>query len=127
MNPVSISIIVVSLVSLTGLLYLALKFRSRNDRLVRELDLLRNDFNALCAGAVGVDKRVLRLEQRGRDLLQRQETIEQRHSTSQRPYGEAIYQVQKGADATRLVEEFGLSRSEADLIVILHGMREPGQ
>ena len=123
-NPISISIIAVSLAAISGLFYAALKFRSQNARLVRDLDLLRSDFNALCAGAVGVDKRVLRLEQRGRDLQHRQETIEQRQNTSQRPYGEAIHQVQKGADAIRLVEEFGLSRSEADLIVMLHGERE---
>ena len=126
LNPISISIISVSLVVLTGLVYLALKFRSENARLAKELDMLRHDFNAFCAGAVGVDKRVLRLEQSGRDLQHRQETIEQRQNTAQRPYGEAIYKVQKGADATRLVEEFGLSRSEADLIVMLHGMHDAG-
>ncbi len=126
MNLLSISILAVSLAVIAGLLYLALRLRSQTIRLVSELEMLRRDFNALCAGAVGVDKRVLRLEQRGRDLQQRQDSIEQRQKPAQRPYDEAIYRVQKGADATRLMEDFGLTRSEADLIVMLHGMRDAG-
>jgi hypothetical protein len=125
-NFLLISLSTVGLVALTGLLYLALKLRSKNAGLVNELDLLRHDFNALCAGAVGVDKRVLRLEQRGRDLQQRQDNIEHRQKPTQRPYDAAIHLVQKGADAVNLVEEFGLTRSEADRIVMRHGMREAG-
>ncbi len=125
-NLLSVSMIAVSLVALGGIFYLARKLSAQNARLASELDMLRQDFNALCSGAVGVNKRVLRLEQRGRDLQQRQDSMEQQQKPSQRPYGEAIQLVQKGADAARLVEEFGLSRSEAELIVMLHGMREAG-
>ncbi len=125
-NLISIAMTVVSLLALGGIFYLVRKLKSENARLATELDALRHDFNALCSGAVGVNKRVLRLEQRGRDLQHRQDSIEQRQKPSQRPYGEAINLVQKGADEMRLVQELGLTRSEADLIVMLHGMREAG-
>jgi hypothetical protein len=44
-------------------------------------------------------------------------------SQSDRPYGEAIQLVQRGASASDLVKELGLSRSEADLVVMLHGSK----
>ena len=125
-NLISISTTAVSLLALGGIFFLVRKLKSENARLASELDTLRQDFSVLCSGAVGVNKRVLRLEQRGRDLQHRQDNMEHRQKPSQRPYGEAINRVQKGADATHLVEEFGLTRSEADLIVMLHGMREAG-
>ncbi|MCW8847661.1 MAG: DUF2802 domain-containing protein [Sedimenticola sp.] len=82
---------------------------------------LNENLNALCTGAVGVDQRVNNLERTGRDLAHRQESIESQQQD--RPYGEAIQLVQQGANASRLVEELGLSRSEADLVVMLHSSK----
>ncbi|WP_029135177.1 DUF2802 domain-containing protein [Sedimenticola selenatireducens] len=82
---------------------------------------LTENLNALCSGAVGVDQRVSNLERTGRDLAHRQESIES--SQPDRPYGEAIQMVQQGATASVLVQELGLSRSEADLVVMLHGSK----
>ncbi len=92
----------------------------------QRLESLGTNLRALCAGAVGVDKRVSRLEQHGRDLRHRQEDMECQRQPGKHYYGEAIQMVRQGAGVERLIEELGLSHSEADLIVMLHGMREAG-
>ncbi|MCP3671199.1 MAG: DUF2802 domain-containing protein [Gammaproteobacteria bacterium] len=91
----------------------------------RQIEQLSTTTNAMCAGAVGVDKRVAKLERSGRDLIHRQESIESLHSDD-RPYGEAIQMVQKGANASHLVDELGVSPSEAELLVMLHGIKKAG-
>ena len=99
------------------------RFQREIDRLTREVDELKRTLNALCSSAVGVDRRMGRLEVGKRELQQRQETIEQ-HTKSDHPYADAIKVAQKGATASQLVEEFEISRNEADLIVMLHGAKE---
>ncbi|AKH22109.1 hypothetical protein AAY24_07225 [Sedimenticola thiotaurini] len=104
--------------------FVGLRLREANQQLQdlqARVHSLTENLNALCSGAVGVDQRVSNLERSGRDLAHRQESME---STQQdRPYGEAIQMVQQGATASALVEELGLSRSEADLVVMLHGSK----
>jgi len=84
---------------------------------------LSDSLNALCSSAVGVDQRVSRLERHGRALESRQETVESQQK-SDRPYQQAIQMVQNGATAERLMEELDLSRSEAELLFMLHGAKE---
>lgn len=88
-----------------------------------EIELLRQSIRGLTSGAVGVDRRVQQIEQRERELSERQESYEIQH-TDERPYGHAIRLVQQGASAHRLVTELELSESEAELIVRLHGQRD---
>lgn len=99
------------------------RYQSEIDRLGRDIDEVKRNLHALCSGAVGVNRRMVKLEQGERELHQRQEHIEQQ-GTTDRPYAEAIRVAQQGGKADRLVEEFGLSKSEADLIVMLHGVKE---
>ena len=89
------------------------------------LESVNRDLNALCSGAVGVDRRMTGLEHQGRSLELRQETLEnQSQKQDERPYGEAIQMIHKGATAAGLVEKLGLSLSEAELMVMLHGVRK---
>jgi predicted membrane metal-binding protein len=90
-----------------------------------KVQALTSSLNALCSSAVGVDRRVVRLERTNRDLEHRQETLESQDAPD-RPYGEAIQLVQQGAGARRLVEELEMSPSEAELLVALHGHRKAG-
>ncbi len=99
---------------------------NRIEELGKQIEQLTTTVNVLCASAVGVDKRVIKLERNGRDLTYRQESIESSQHTVDRPYGEAIQMAQRGARASRLVEELGLSESEAELLVMLHGMKKAG-
>jgi hypothetical protein len=78
---------------------------------------------ALCSSAVGVDKRVNRLERQGRDLEERQESMEQHTQYGEPPYADAIRMVREGAGPEQLVNELGISRDAADLIIMMHGAR----
>lgn len=91
--------------------------------LVQQQTLAQQSINGLTAGAVGVDRRLRRVEATEKLLSERQETIENQQAAEQ-PYSHAIRLVQQGATARRLVEELSLSESEADLLVRLHGLRD---
>ncbi len=111
------SVVIASVVLLAGTLR---RQRRRINGMEAQIEHLVSSINALCASAVGVDRRVVQLERRGREMRHRQENIET-HQPGDRPYGEAIQMVHQGAAKSRLVEELGLSRSEAELLVTLHG------
>jgi hypothetical protein len=89
----------------------------------REIEILKQTVGALCSSAVGVDKRVNRLERQGRDLEERQESIEQSSQYGEPPYADAIRMVQEGAGPDELVRDLGISRDAADLIIMMHGIK----
>jgi hypothetical protein len=108
-------------VSLFYLIIWARHQRQEIRQLHKELVILKQTVNALCSSAVGVDRRVNRLERHGRDLAERQDNIESHHQPDP-PYAEAIKMVKQGADAKQLVKELGLSQGAADLILMIHGL-----
>jgi hypothetical protein len=89
----------------------------------RDIDTLKQTVGALCSSAVGVDRRVNRLERMGRDLEERQETIELSSHPGEPPYSDAIRMVQEGAGAEKLIQELGISRDAADLIIMMHSVK----
>ena len=100
--------------------------QQRQDELAqhkREIETLKQTVGALCSSAVGVDKRVNRLERQGRDLEERQESMEQHTQYGEPPYADAIRMVREGAGPEQLVNELGISRDAADLIIMMHGAR----
>jgi predicted nucleic acid-binding Zn-ribbon protein len=102
------------------------RLRAERERLVelqQQLELIRQSISGLTAGAVGMDRRMLRLESSARSLSERQETYELQQADEQ-PYGHAIRLVQQGASSLRLRQELDLSENEAELIVRLHGQRD---
>jgi hypothetical protein len=103
----------------------------RNRALLQRLELLETQQSlqgqslaGFATGTQGVDERLARLEARERVLSERQDVLESEQA-DERPYNHAIRLVQQGAGIRRLTEELGLSESEADLIVRLHGEPEP--
>jgi hypothetical protein len=98
----------------------------RIDELGKQVEQLTANINVLCASAVGVDRRVIKLERSGRDLIHRQEHIESSQQPGDRPYGKAIEMVHKGAGVSRLMEELDMSKSEAELLGRLHGGKKAG-
>ncbi len=89
------------------------------------IDALTSNFSALCAGTIGVNKRLNQLEQHNRALQTRLDHIENQEQNDC-SYGDAIQMVRHGATAPRLIDELGLKSDEADLIVMLHGIKEAG-
>ncbi|MEW8628223.1 MAG: DUF2802 domain-containing protein [Candidatus Thiodiazotropha sp.] len=89
----------------------------------RDIQTLKQTVAALCSSAVGVDRRVNRLERQGRDLEERQENIEQSNLQGDPPYSDAISMVRAGAGPNELIQELGISRDAADLIIMIHGAK----
>jgi hypothetical protein len=120
-------------IAATGILLGSLAYAAllrRNRSLVQRLELLETQLAlqgqslaGFATGTQGVDQRLARLEARERVLSERQDVLESEQA-DERPYNHAIRLVQQGAGIRRLTEELGLSESEADLIVRLHGEPE---
>lgn len=113
------------LAALVAMLYMLRVQHRRLHQVHKRIEALSNNLNALCAGAVGVDRRVSGLEHRSREQQQYLESMKSSQQ-AERPYGEAIHMVHQGATPHRLVEELGLSRSEAELVAMLHGVKKAG-
>ncbi|BAZ93902.1 hypothetical protein TspCOW1_11330 [Thiohalobacter sp. COW1] len=93
----------------------------------RESDLsaLQGDLAALTRASVGAGEHLVQVENRVRRLSERQSQTEMR-AGGDRPYQQAIQLVQGGADAEALIRQCGLTRGEADLLVMLHGVARAG-
>ncbi len=95
-----------------------LRLEQQSDR--QRIRQLENDLGALCTASAGEGEHVVRLEQLMRGLSERQDTLELRASTEQ-PYDRASKLAQDGASVDDLVNSCGLTRAEAELVVMLHG------
>ena len=80
---------------------------------------IRQDMHALCAGAINLGKHVDALEQKIRRQAERQDQLSMR-DPSEHAYAHAIRLAQKGANINELVENCGLARSEAELLLRIH-------
>lgn len=106
------------------LLWTAVRRQRRNERRrFDELHRIESDVAALCSAATGVGERLVRVEDLVRRLTERHDQLELRAGTD-RHYGQAIRLVQGGAGADELIANCGLTRGEADLIVMLHGVAQ---
>jgi hypothetical protein len=86
--------------------------------------LLRREVEGATAIGVRAGERLRRAEQACAQLADRLGQLELRGEG--RPYDQAIAMVRHGADADRLVRNFGLTRGEADLVELVHGRRKAG-
>jgi hypothetical protein len=79
---------------------------------------MEQELAALCSAAVGAGDHVVKLEQKVRRIIERQNLLELRAS-SDRPYSQASQLVHRGADIQELVDSCGLTRGEAELLVMM--------
>ena len=124
MTIVTLSLIIAVVLLAALLVYFLIRLQAVTARLLQVESRLASQqvsINGLTAGAVGVDNRLRGIEERESAIEHRQESIENQQSQGEAPFGEAIRLVQQGATAQRLVEELGLSQSEASLIHMIHG------
>jgi len=120
-------VLAVLAIALTALAILGLRrlavLRRDIQLLDQRLDHLQSAVDAVISGASGMDRRTGRLEQRVQEILVRVDNMAEA-SQAARPYDDAIRLGRQGASAQRLVDELGLSRSEADLLIMLHARQE---
>jgi len=116
----------VALLSLVvaGVAIMQVKRNAREDkeqeqRLNQRIEVLENELSAMMDGAFGVASHLQKVETNLKNTTQRQEQMQQR-DMGNLPYNEAVRLASKGADVSELVEHCGLSRSEAELVEMLH-------
>ena len=95
------------------------RYRCHLDSQKLQIENLRNDVRALCAGAVGLGERVSRIDERSRRIHERQEQLEMR-DPGDRSYAQAIRMVQNGATVDEIIKVCEISRGEADLLMMMH-------
>lgn len=102
---------------------------SRIKRIVDEelvaIHRLQNDVHALCVGAVNMGKHIDALEHKVRRLAERQDQLELRNPLEQ-TYAHAIRLAQRGADVDQLMENCGMARGEAELLLRIHRAQHAG-
>lgn len=86
--------------------------------LQHRIQLLEQDMGALCSASVGAGEHVVKLEQQVKRMIERQDQLELR-AAGDRPYTQANQLVNKGADIEDLMESCGLTRGEAELLVMM--------
>ncbi len=86
--------------------------------LYRRIQSLEQEMGALCSASVGAGEHVVKLEQQVRRMTERQDQLELR-AASERPYSQANQLVNKGADTEDLMDSCGLTRGEAELLVMM--------
>lgn len=82
------------------------------------LQQAEQELSALCSASVGTGNHVVKLEHQVQRMVDRQDMLELRTS-SDRPYQQASQMVNKGADISELVDRCGLTRGEAELLVMM--------
>lgn len=87
----------------------------------QEMHRLKQDLRALCSGAVGLGDRLRQLEREQRALADRHERLELK-DPGERPYAQAIRLVHNGAPVAEIADTCGLTRSEAELLKMLHSV-----
>jgi hypothetical protein len=80
------------------------------------------DVAGLCSAALKVDERLIEHEELLNDL-QTKMTEQKKAEPSSQSYHGAIQRVQAGGTVADLMQNFGLSRDEATLLIHLHGAK----
>lgn len=91
----------------------------------RDTEALQTELNALCSGASSLGAHLSRVDQQLVRLCERQDNLEARDSLH-REYDRAVRLVRSGADVEEIMSQCNLLRTEAELLMRLHGgMRAP--
>lgn len=92
--------------------------KKRLTSLQEELNRLKRENKVISAGAVGVGQRIVDLEQYINDLAWRQNKQESRQS-SLASYTQATKMASMGAQINDIIDSCGLSKAEAELVMVL--------
>lgn len=85
---------------------------------------LENELSAMLDGNLGMGNQLSELQRDLKDAKEKLQQLEQRDLGAM-PYNQAVRLVSNGATVDQLINQCGLSRSEADLIMLLHKNSPP--
>ncbi len=127
MDNIILTILVVIIIGIVGVL-VWLYFQ--HNKLRKDLVIVRDsvernkrDIAGLCSAAVSVDGKLSDNNEQLNDIVEKVADFEQHEQQDSQPYHSAIQRVKNGSTAAELIEQCGLSREEAMLLIRLHGNR----
>ncbi len=99
-----------------------LRCKSRCLSVESSLAALRRELELASSISMKTGRRVRRVEQEHAGVAERIDSLELRGSVQS--FDQAIDSARRGTESGRLAQQFGLSRSEADLVTRLHGRKK---
>jgi hypothetical protein len=97
-------------------------WRTRCLALESSLTAVRRELELVASISIKTGRRIKRVESDYSGVAERMERVELRSPV--RSFESAIDSARRGTESGRLTREFGLSRSEADLVWRLHGRKK---
>lgn len=88
------------------------------------VDRNNKDIAGLCSAAVTVDNRLSENNNQLKEMVDKVADFELQEQQTSQPYHSAIQRVRNGANAEELIQQCGVSREEAVLLIRLHGKSE---
>jgi uncharacterized protein DUF2802 len=98
------------------------RWRSRCVAVESSLAAIHRELQLMASISFKTGRQVKRIEHEYAGVSDRVELVEARGPAQS--FDQAIDSARRGADPNRLTEQFGLSRSEADLVTRLHGRKK---
>ena len=92
------------------------QLRQDVSRVLQSIAGQRQDLAGISAAGVNVDRLLIEQDKRLRDCMEKMETLHMEQLPAQ-PYHAAIERIRQGARAEELAAEFGMSLSEASLLI----------
>jgi Protein of unknown function (DUF2802) len=111
-----------SLVSVLVAIQAMRGWRTRCLALESSLTAVRRELELVASISLKTGRRMKRVESEYSGVAERMERVELRSPV--RSFESAIDSARRGTDSGRLTQQFGLSRSEADLVWRLHGRKK---
>lgn len=90
----------------------------------REIEGMRRDLAALCTGALGTGGHLGRIERELLRVAERQDRLE-RQGAAQGEYDRATRMIRGGAGVEELIDQCGLGRAEAELLLRMQAAQAP--
>ncbi|MDP9007383.1 MAG: DUF2802 domain-containing protein [Pseudomonadota bacterium] len=98
------------------------RWQARCVEVESNLTAMRRELELTASSSLKTGRRVKRIEHEYAGVAERVERVEQRGSAQS--FDQAIDSARQGTDSGRLIQQFGLSRVEADLVTRLHGRKK---
>lgn len=128
MNPVTWIIMgslgIVCLVALTLVISLRGRLAAAEAALSNRVEKIEGELSAILDGTLGMGQHLQEVQRDLKDTREKQQQLEQR-DLGALPYNQAVRMVGSGAGVDELINHCGLSRSEADLVMLLHQKSPP--
>lgn len=122
LDAAAASLAICALSAVVALSFSVRRWRIRCAAVESSLAAVRREIEVAASISLRTGRRVNRIERDYSGVADRIETVELRAPVQ--CFDQAIDSARRGTDPSRLTQQFGLSRAEADLVTRLHGRKK---